>query len=331
MGKYEEILISKIFDIKNDNSFNEVSLEIFDYQYKNVSVYRNYCDHIKSRKRAINHYSQIPFLPIQFFKSQKILHQSATIEILFKSSGTTSMNRGTHYIASTDLYVSSFLKGFTLFYGVPEDWVVLALLPSYQENGASSLLFMVDHLVALSTDNRSGFYLNHLGDLPSLIKQLAAENKKTLLCGVSYALLDMVEHERFEFKDLVVMETGGMKGRRKEMTKEKLHEKLRKGFGVDTIHSEYGMTELLSQGYSKNNGFFSFPPWIKPLTRAVNDPFSIEEKQKTGGINIIDLANLYSCCFIATQDLGRITGQGLQLMGRFDHSDTRGCNLLLNL
>jgi len=320
---------STVFGISTDTEFNEVALTVFRFQYLELKIYRDYCDYLKVNPTEITHYSQIPFLPIQFFKSKKIIPTASSYDALFKSSGTTNTGRSCHYVKDISWYETSFQKGFHHFYGAIEDVTLLALLPSYQEQGESSLVYMVDALTGKSNQKLSGFYLDNT-KITDVLEQLKKANKKTILIGVSYALLDLIEKHKFDFPELIVMETGGMKGRRKELTKEELHEELSQGFGVEKIHSEYGMTELLSQAYSKGDGIYITPPWMKILTRNISDPFEISElNNKTGGINIIDLANINSCSFIATQDLGRISESGFQIMGRFDHSDTRGCNLLI--
>ncbi len=319
---------STIFRISTENEFNNVALAVFRFQYEELKTYQDYCNYVKVNPLTIDHYSKIPFLPIQFFKSKKI-NSDTKYDLLFKSSGTTDTGRSFHYVRDVSWYKTSFLNCFHLFYGAIEEITLLALLPSYQEQGDSSLVYMIAQLIEKSNNELSGFYLDN-AKIIEVLKTLNKKRKKTILIGVSYALLDLIAKFKFDFPDLIVMETGGMKGRRKELTKEELHRELAQGFGVEKIHSEYGMTELLSQAYSNGDGIYRTPPWMKILTRSISDPFEISEKNnKTGGINIIDLANLHSCAFIATQDLGRISRSGFQIMGRFDHSDTRGCNLLV--
>jgi hypothetical protein len=327
-----EIIISQIFNLPNSSQFNELALQIFRLQYDNVSVYREFCDATCSTPLEIDKVEDIPFLPIQFFKSKDVIwdkldKSSATV---FKSSGTTETGKSTHFVYDTNIYEQSFTKCYEQFYGPAEEMVIIALLPSYLEQGNSSLIYMVKDLVEQSDDLRSGFYRKS-EEVLSHLKSVEKEGKKCLLIGVTYALLDLLDLQSFSLKSTIVMETGGMKGRRKEMTKAELHKVLCKGFGVTEIHSEYGMTELLSQAYATGGEWFQFPNWMKCLLRPVNDPLSILEKSnKTGGINIIDLANIYSCSFIATQDLGRLENGKLKIMGRFDHSDTRGCNLMID-
>lgn len=333
MKLIDNITSEQLFSIQSDDEFNEISLKIFHFQYKNCSVYQEFCQHIKVPLTTPIHYSEIPFLPIQFFKSKKILSSSSPVETIFKSSGTTSSGRSQHYVSDLKLYEESFINGFTKVYGNPANFTFLALLPSYIEQGESSLVYMVSKLIELSKDDRSGFYLNQNAILAQHLTQLDKEQKPTILFGVSYALLDLIEQfDQLSIPSIIIMETGGMKGRRKELPKDELHDQLKSVFKTPFIHSEYGMTELLSQGYAKENGIFTFPNWIKPIIRQSTDPLKIELNQhKTGGINIIDLANIWSCSFIATQDLGKLSNLGLQIVGRFDHSDTRGCNLLLDL
>ena len=324
------IKAKRIFNIKNPTEFNELALEIFHFQYENNIIYQKFVDGLKINPKKINHYSTIPFLPIEFFKTQKIISSKETPEITFISSGTTGINTSKHYVADTDIYYSSFLAGFKHFYGYPEEWVILALLPAYLERSGSSLVYMCNSLIKESNKKESGFYLNEYEKLHLLLTSLRNMNQKTIIIGVTFALLDMAEEYPVDFPNLVVMETGGMKGRRNELIRNELHEKLQKGFGVKTIHSEYGMTELLSQAYSKGDGVFQCPPWMKVVIRDVNDPLTQVKKNKTGGVNVIDLANINSCSFIATQDLGKVTNDNdFEIIGRFDNSDVRGCNLLV--
>ena len=322
-----------VFSIRGEEDFNAVALKVFRYQAEQNKVYKRFLELIGCKVAEVGHYSEIPFLPIQFFKSLDVVTGKAPVEKVFKSSGTTATGRSLHLVTDLEVYRSSFTRGWDYFYGDIEDYVVLALLPNYLEQGESSLVYMVDYLMKLSNDKRSGYCLDSLENTAQLLNDLSQQgDKKVLLIGVSYALLDLVEQFDFELGgNVVVMETGGMKGRRKELTKAELHRVLKKGFGVDAIHSEYGMTELLSQAYSKGNGIFETPPWMKVLVRDVNDPLSFQNKNKSGGINVIDLANVNSCSFIATQDLGRLyKGNKFEILGRFDYSDVRGCNLLIS-
>jgi len=320
----------RIFSISSEEEFKEVSLEVFNFQYSNNPVYRRFCDLLKIIPKQVNEISKIPFLPIQFFKSHEILSSKNTIEKTFTSSGTTGIETSKHYVTDLSLYEASFTNAFLHFYGDIKNYVVLALLPSYLEREGSSLIYMANYLIEKSGHPKSGFYLNNLTELKNTLIALNNAEKKVLLIGVSFALLDLVDLYQFKLKNTVVMETGGMKGRRKEMIREELHQILRKGFGVDKIHSEYGMTELLSQAYSKGSGIFEYPKWMKILIRDPEDALAYLSPGKTGGINVIDLANLYSCAFIATQDLGKKHPDGtIEIMGRFDSSDIRGCNLLI--
>lgn len=319
-----------IFEIDNFSQFEQVCLETFQYQYANVKIYQQFAKLLRVNPNSVTKVSEIPFLPISFFKSHKIISNHLSWEVDFQSSGTTGMERSQHYVHNLELYSTSFTKAFERQYGAIKDYTILALLPSYMEQGQSSLVYMVDHLIHASGNPQSGFYLNNYADLVNQLNQLEKEGKKTILLGVSYALLDIIESHSFQLQHTIVMETGGMKGRRKEMIKEELHAVLKQGFGVSEIHSEYGMTELLSQAYSTGHGVFNTPPWMKVLVRDATDPLTYVNKGITGGINVIDLANQFSCAFIATQDLGKkINEWEFEIMGRFDHSDVRGCNLLL--
>ncbi|MGJ5642647.1 acyl transferase [Formosa sp. S-31] len=318
-----------IFNIKTETDFNTQALKVFQFQFKHNRVYRSFCDLLYKHPGDISHYKDIPFLPIEFFKSREILSSDDKIQQIFSSSGTTGSITSKHYVTDISVYESSFRTGFELAYGNIKNYVVLALLPSYLERDGSSLIYMVNDMIAESNQPESGFYLNNLSELTHTLTQLDKADKKILLIGVSFALLDLVEQHKFQLKNTIVMETGGMKGRRKELIREELHSILKKGFGVKQIHSEYGMTELLSQGYSKGNGIFDCPPWMKILTRDPEDALTIQNTGKTGGINVIDLANINSCAFIATQDLGRVKqDHTFEIIGRFDNSDIRGCNLM---
>ncbi|MBL85795.1 MAG: acyl transferase [Winogradskyella sp.] len=324
-------MISKdaIFNIKTNAEFEALALDIFRFQFENNAVYRSFCDLLYKHPSDVNNLTEIPFLPIQFFKTHEVLSSQNSIKKIFTSSGTTGSVTSKHIVTNLNIYEESYLKGFQHFYDNIEDYAVLALLPSYLERDGSSLIYMVDDLIQKSKHPESGFYLNNLQDLTKTLKSLEAQNQKTLLIGVSFALLDLVEQFQFSLKHTIVMETGGMKGRRKEIIRQELHDRLKKGFGVNQIHSEYGMTELLSQAYSKGNGIFKCPPWMKIITRDTEDALTLLPQNKTGGINIIDLANVNSCAFIATQDLGKTSENGqFEIIGRFDNSDIRGCNLM---
>ncbi len=315
--------------ISSESDFKSVALETFQFQYKHVEVYRRFCQLLNVNPETVSELKQIPFLPIQFFKTEKILTTGLYPEKTFNSSGTTGTVTSQHKVADLEYYETSFLKTFQQFYGDAKEFVVLALLPSYLEQGGSSLVYMADRLISESNNPDSGFYLNNIAELIEKLKKLEAKGQKTILLGVSYALLDLIEKQKFKLKHTIVMETGGMKGRRKEMIKSELHDMLTEGFGVEKIHSEYGMTELLSQAYSKGEGIYECPPWMKILTRDTEDALTYITG-KTGGLNIIDLANTHSCSFIATQDLGKLhPNSTFEVMGRFDNSDIRGCNLMV--
>ena len=320
----------KIFNIQNTAEFTQVALEVFKHQFKNNKVYRSFCDLLYVHPSEVKTIEEIPFLPIQFFKSREVLSSLEAIAETFTSSGTTGSLTSKHYVTDITLYKESYLKGFAHFYGNIEDYTVLALLPNYLERKGSSLVFMVDDLIKKSKKIESGFYLDNIEELAKKLIELDEKGEKTLLIGVSFALLDLIELKQFNLKNTIIMETGGMKGRRKELIREELHEVLKEGFGVSEIHSEYGMTELLSQGYSNGNGVFDTPPWMKILTRDTEDALTINELGKNGGINVIDLANYNSCSFIATQDLGKVhRNETFEVIGRFDNSDIRGCNLMV--
>jgi phenylacetate-coenzyme A ligase PaaK-like adenylate-forming protein len=321
----------QLFTTQNEASFEALCLEVFQYQFENNKVYRSFCDLLYIHPSDVKSISQIPFLPIQFFKTHQIVANTAPAQEVFLSSGTTGTVRSKHYVSDLSLYKKSFRKSFELFYGAITDYTILALLPSYQERDGSSLIYMVDDLIKQSKNAHSGYYLNDLKGLTKELIALDKKGKKVLLIGVSYALLDLIAKSQFQLKNTIVLETGGMKGRRKEMVKPELHKILKKGFGLATIHSEYGMTELLSQAYSQGEGLFKTPPWMKILIRDTEDPLSLLNNGKTGGINVIDLANINSCAFIATQDLGKTYADGsFEILGRFDNSDIRGCNLLVD-
>ena len=321
---------NKIFNIQSEQDFLENSLEVFKHQFTNNKVYRSFCDLLYVHPSDVKSINQIPFLPIQFFKSKRILSSMDEIQETFSSSGTTGSVNSKHFVTDISLYEKSYLHGFKHFYGEIEDFTILALLPNYLEREGSSLVYMVNDLINKSNKPESGFYLNNLVELAKKLKELDLKGEKVLLIGVSFALLDLIELFQFDLNNTVVMETGGMKGRRKELIRNELHEILKKGFGVENIHSEYGMTELLSQGYSKGNGIFNCPPWMKILTRDTEDALTIQQFGKSGGINVIDLANYNSCSFIATQDLGKVHKNGsFEIIGRFDNSDIRGCNLMV--
>ena len=326
----QEIDVNDIFSIKNESDFESVALLVFKYQAKFNPVYKKYLNILKKDVSKIKSTIDIPFLPIDFFKTHRIITETNNLEKTFLSSGTTGMVRSNHFITDLSVYEKSFIKSFELFYGPITDFCILALLPTYLENESSSLVYMADHLIHLSKHPQSGFYLNNIDELAQKLQLLEKENTKVLLIGVSYALIDLAEKFPLKLKNTIVMETGGMKGKRKELTRLELHNLLSQKLGVKSIHSEYGMTELLSQAYSKGDGKFFCPPWMKVFIRDTYDPFSFLEYGKSGGINIIDLANINSCSFIETKDLGKINLNGsFEVLGRFDYSDIRGCNLLI--
>ncbi len=319
------LLEDRIFSISTFSEFEQIALEVFDFQIANCEIYRDFVQMIGISKP--NKINEIPFLPISFFKT----HQVGSLdnsELVFKSSGTTGMERSQHAVLSSEVYERSFLTFYKQRIGSPEEQVILALLPNYLEQGSSSLVYMVDCLIRESQSSLSGFLLNAIEDLEYRYREALAIGKKVIIFGVSYALLDLAE-KGADLSKATIIETGGMKGRRKEMSKEELHLEIKRGTGVEYVSSEYGMTELLSQGYSQQNGYFNIPNWMRVLIRDTNDPFTYVLDGKTGGINVIDLANLYSCSFISTQDLGKIEAEGLKLMGRFDLADIRGCNLMI--
>ena len=325
--------IKDIINITDEKDFNAASIAVFKHQASNCDVYNQYLNAMKIKRENVLEIEQIPFLPIEFFKSHIINTRSElqnSTPIIFSSSGTTGMIQSKHYVNDVSVYEKSYLKAFEYFYGNISEYCLLALLPSYLERDGSSLIYMVDDLIMRSNHPESGFYLDDYDALTKKINELEQRNQKTILIGVTYALLDLVKQATFSLKNTIIMETGGMKGKRKEMIREELHTILCKGFGVESINSEYGMTELLSQAYSRGKGMFYCPPWMRVLIRDTNDPLTILNKNKTGGINVIDLANINSCSFIATQDLGKTySDNSFEVLGRFDNSDIRGCNLLV--
>jgi phenylacetate-coenzyme A ligase PaaK-like adenylate-forming protein len=320
----------KIFQIKNETEFEKIALEVFAFQAKNNPVYQEYLSYLSVDIHQIKSLQDIPFLPIEFFKSRKVVSSQEEAKAIFTSSGTTGNLTSRHFVPDLNLYEWSFKKGFEAFYGNIEDYCILALLPSYLEREGSSLIYMMEHLIRDSKHPKSGFYLHNHEELIASLNELKNSKQKVLLLGVSFALLDLAENYQLDLQDVIVMETGGMKGRRKEITREEMHTFLCKKLGVSKIHSEYGMTELLSQAYSKGDSLFFTPNWMKIMIRDAYDPFSYEKTGRSGGVNVIDLANLYSCSFIETQDLGKIHKDGsFEILGRFDNSDIRGCNLLV--
>ena len=329
-------LVEKVF-AANGANFNRIALEVFQFQYANNLVYKKYCDTIKTDITAVKSVAQIPFLPINFFKTHTVTGGSFEPEAVFESSGTTQTINSRHFVKDVSLYEKSFTKAFELFYGKAEEWCIIALLPSYLERKNSSLVMMADKLIQQSRHPQSGFYLNEFNKLKSVLSELEHAKQKTLWIGVTFGLLDFAgqfpsDGYREPLPNTIIMETGGMKGRRKEMTRAQVHGILCKAFQKENIHSEYGMTELLSQAYSQGKGIFNCPPWMKILIREEDDPFAVHEANNTtinGAINIIDLANIYSCSFIAAEDAGKLHADGsFEVMGRLDNTDIRGCSLM---
>lgn len=322
--------INSIFNIRTREEFEKYTISVFQYQAKKNKIYKQFLEINKIDSAKIDKIDSIPFLPIGFFKSHKLVTGNMNIEAVFSSSGTTGLTTSKHYIPDLKLYEKSFISGFNYFYGSPEKYCIIALLPSYFERKGSSLIYMMEKLISRSPYSQSGFYLDNIDKMYTTLNTLKKNKIPTILVGVSFALLDFVEKYSIGFKDLIVMETGGMKGRREEITRQELHAALKNGFGVSLIHSEYGMTELLSQAYSKGKGIFNTPPWMEVRIRDIYDPRSLLQIGKTGGINIIDLANYNSISFIETQDLGKLhADNSFEVLGRLDNSDLRGCNLLV--
>jgi phenylacetate-coenzyme A ligase PaaK-like adenylate-forming protein len=318
-----------VFTISDQDTFNASCLERFREQYLHIPAYRKFCDLTGRSPDSVDSHKDIPFLPIEFFKSHLLLPPDKKAEVVFRSSGTTGSVRSSHHVPDLRLYEKSFTSAFELFYGSAESYCILALLPSYQQQPGSSLIYMVDTLIRKSRVPGSGFLSGTPGQVAQILRDRDTESKPVLLIGVSFALLDLAQQAPVKLSNTIVMETGGMKGRRKELVREALHDELMKGLGQKAIHSEYGMTELLSQAYSTGEGRFSCPPWMRVFPRDPEDPYCFLGHQQTGGLNIVDLANRYSCSFIATQDLGKTHEDGtFEVLGRFDNSDIRGCNLM---
>lgn len=322
---------SDIFNIDSDIAFEKLAISHFKFQYQNNSFYRDWVNQLNIKAQNVSALNEIPFLPIEFFKNHPVVCKGIkNKEIVFTSSATGKGIPSQHHVINSQIYELSFLKGFELFFGSPKDYVIVALLPNYLSRKGSSLVYMFNELIKQSCHSDSGFFLDDISSLILVINKYLNSNQKVLLLGVTYALLDLCELNISLSNNFIVMETGGMKGNRPEMLKEELHAYLKAKFNIEKIYSEYGMTELLSQAYCVGNLTFKPVPWMKFLIRDVNDPFCMLKNGRAGGINVIDLANVNSCSFIATKDLGRITDVGeLQLLGRFDESDTRGCNLLV--
>lgn len=327
MLKKEKILR----DYRDEQDFLDTALTLFNYQYQHNAIYRSWTDALHVRPGEVQSLDDLPFLPVEFFKSQRVLSVPAADDVLcFTSSATTSQVPARHYVPDLSWYEAAFTMCFQRTYGSPGQYCILALLPNYLQRGGSSLVYMCAELIRRSGHPLSGFFLDDTPALLNTIAELQSSGQPCLLIGVSYALIDLCDKGLRLGDRFIVMETGGMKGRRREMLKPELHSYLKQGLGVSTVHSEYGMTELLSQGYSTGDLLFRFPPWMRALTREVDDPLKLRHDGRTGGINIIDLSNIQSCCFLATKDLGRLLPDGaLELMGRYDNSDVRGCNLML--
>ena len=321
-----DAIVNNIFD--ETVSFDEKMKQVWNYQYQNNKIYNEWCSLMNCNSQTEQSFTNLPFLPISFFKTHKVISGTYIPEAIFESSGTTTTVNSQHFVKDISLYSQSFTHCFEMFYGNIKQWCIIGLLPSYLERKNSSLVVMVDALIKTSSNADSGFYLYEFEIVKELLIKLEKQNQKTLLIGVTFALLDLAEQFHLKLQHTAVMETGGMKGRRKELTREELHVQLEKSFGVNAIHSEYGMTELLSQAYSKGNGRFYCPPWMKILVRDEDDPVIVKE-QGRGIINVIDLANIDSCSFIATDDAGIVYEDGgFEVLGRVDNSDIRGCSLL---
>lgn len=319
-----------IFDQKDSVSFIETAFRIFEFQAEKNPVYRNFISSLGRTRNTVKKINDIPFLPVEFFKSQTVAVENLASETVFESSRTTGKIPSRHFVHDLKIYEESFMKSFRYFYGEPSEYFIAALLPSYSERQNSSLIYMMNGLIKESRNRYSGFYNDNPKDLIVNIQREKASGQKTFLLSVSFALLDLANKYSPDLSGTIVMETGGMKGRRKEITREELHGILKLKLNVQTVHSEYGMTELLSQAYSSADGIFHCPPWMKILIRDPQDPLAVtDEYGKTGGVNIIDFANIYSCSFIATSDFGKLfENGGFSISGRFDNSDVRGCNLM---
>ncbi len=309
-------------------TFDDQALCLFHFQYAQNELYKSFVDQLQIDPKDVQSIQQIPFLPISFFKTHTVKTSVFEASVVFESSGTTTSINSQHHVKDVSFYQQSFMQAFQMFYGDIKDWCILALLPAYLERTGSSLVLMADELIKQSGHIKSGFYLHNMQDLQMSLQALEKAKQKTLLLGVTFALLDFAEQNPMPLQHCIIMETGGMKGRRKEMLREEVHAQLSTAFAVEKIHSEYGMTELLSQAYSKGDGIFNCPPWMKILLREEDDPLQITQN-KRGLINVIDLANMYSCAFIATDDVGRTFSDGsFEVLGRMDNSDVRGCSLL---
>lgn len=322
----------RVFSVNDINSFNALALELFHLHARQNPVYRAFLQELGERVSLVRSVEDIPFLPITLFKRHRVLLEGLDTTLTFSSSGTTGAETSAHHVPWPAVYEHSFMSSFKAVHGDPQGWRILALLPAYLEREGSSLVYMAERLIAATGDKLSGTYLHRYADLANVLERSEAEGKRTLLLGVTFALLDLAERHPMPLRHTTILETGGMKGRRPEMVREELHRILEAAFGVPAIHSEYGMTELLSQAWSTGEGLYRCPPWMQVRIRDVNDPFAIMpvNSERTGGINVIDLANFASCPFISTQDLGRLHPDGsFEVLGRFDHSQVRGCNLMV--
>lgn len=323
------LFAKKIFDTSFD--FESAALELFQFQATSVPIYAKYLELLNKKANQISSVDEIPFLPVQFFKTHQVIAGNFIPEIIFESSSTTGTGVSKHLVANTNIYLASLHNSFMHFYGNPRDYCFLCLLPSYLERGSSSLVYMCNELINKSVYKQSGFYLNNYQELATVLDENNAKGVKTILLGVTYALLDLAEQFPQNLPNLIIMETGGMKGKREELLREQIHKKLQQAFGCNAIHSEYGMTEMLSQAYSFKNGFYKCPPWLRISTYQLNDPFTRCKHEETGGIQIIDLANMNSCAFLQTHDIGKThANETFEVLGRIDYSDLRGCNLLVN-
>ena len=324
------ILEQRIFDIRSPQDFEALALDVFDYQYRSNPIYKGFCDHLKGPAFKPSRQKDIPHLPISFFKSHRVVSGNDPVKAIFESSGTSAAVSSKHFVCSTALYEQAYMEGFRRIYGEPDQYAIMALLPSYLERKNASLVYMAAGLIRASTHEESGFYLDELPILGKKLNDLNESKVPVILIGVSFALLDLAEAFPMALDHTTILETGGMKGRGREWIREELHSYLSQQFPGARIHSEYGMTELLSQAYATKKGRFNAPPWMQVQIRDMEDPLSDAITDRSGGVNITDLANLYSCSFIATDDLGRCHEDGsFEILGRFDHSDIRGCNLMV--
>lgn len=320
---------SRLLPQVNESNFEEIALQLFNLQYKNNLLYQTYADYLGRNASNVKSLVDVPYIPISFFKSHTVKTGRWVAETEFSSSGTTGAITSRHAVPDIDFYLRHSVACFEYFFGSVHDYHFLALLPSYLERSGSSLVAMMDYFIKQDKTGHSGFYLKNEEELLAQIAKLRSSQKKTILWGVSFALMDLAERRDVNLSHCLIMETGGMKGRRREVTREELHSFLCEGLKVDHICSEYGMTELMSQAYSRQAGYFQCPPWMKVILRDINDPLDRAPEGKAGAINIIDLANLYSCSFIETEDLGRLSERGFEVLGRMDNSDIRGCNLMI--